>query len=219
MRLCNRKSHFQVLSTSFLFQLGRVWRKKKHSLFIFKVLLHLYVSISSLYTHHFPFLGSCNQSPRIRSACCPQLLSLTRLASAACKSSTPVCLRDSTAAWLRLGKLRLILQKESHKYEGSAHVPIVAWNAKKGQHLLALGELQTDMHPLQLACTELCELWAGTLGDYLLPKRDLLFCDPVVVDDRDSQTKSLLFRNSQKLCHRKLVSFNWNLSQKAMQMF
>lgn len=177
------------------------------------------MSLFLLYTHiTFPFLGAAikvpeSEVPAVHS-CFP-----SPLASAACKSSIPVCLRDSTAAWLRLGKLRLILQKESHKYEGSAHVPIVAWNAKKGQHLLAHGELQTDLHPLLLAYTELCELWAGTLGYYLLPKRDLLFCDPVVVDDRDSQTKSLLFRNSQKLCHRKLVSFNWNLSQKAMQMF
>lgn len=126
------------------------------------------------------------------------------------KSSIPVWLRDSTTAWLRLGKLRLVLQKRCHKHEASAHVSITAWDPKKDWHLLALGELQTDLPPLQLACTEPCGEWIVSWGHLEITSflKEIYCFVVVVVNDRDSRTKCLLFHNSQKLCHRKLVSFN-----------
>lgn len=117
------------------------------------------MSLFLLYTHiTFPFLGAAIKVPESEVPAVHSCFPSPVLPLLPAKSSIPDCLRDSTAAWLRLGKLRLILQKECHKHEASAHVPTVAWNAKNGQHLLALGELQTDLHPLQLPCMELCEL-------------------------------------------------------------
>lgn len=155
-------------------------KKKKSLLFTPNVLLHLY-SISSSYIHHFPFIRSCNQNPRLRKSAVHSCFTSPDLPLLPAKSPVPVFLRGSTAAWL--GKLMLMLQRVCHKPRANApsHISAAAQEPKMSQFSLNLGEVQMDLFPLQLACLERA-LWGvsfdpGTPVDTSFPK---VFCCSVI---------------------------------------
>lgn len=168
-----------------------VERKNIHSML--HVLLRSCVSVSSSYALRFPFLRSCDQNLSSGSACCPQWLSLTRLISAAGRASVLAYLRESPSAWL--GTLMLVLQRRGQtcRANGSSHVPPVAWEPKRGQCSLALGEVRRVSWPLQLVCLE-GAVWGVSheLGHRETPPSQRRFTALGIVKDRDSWTRSPL---------------------------